>query len=311
MASILSESIPPFVNTQRRTGGARLLNKNSSLQTKDVTQTFANVILPVTKFTAAICVTTNNPWVWMIDKLWVIICHILSLFLYADSLFILRRAATLSTGTVMTPDSDTWEKTASFYTSEKAWTFNLSVLHAGKENACLFIPLGQCAFNSYHQFISVFFHFRYLHHHQGGYCFKRLLPHVLFCLTASFSWGWCVALRCMCKNLFEMHKQQGGRKCLASNHSRHPGSQLCAELFSNSRHWSLKVSTRYNRHPITQGGSGRVQEVQLAAPRSTEGVTDNQHGERERKVWGGGGETEIRNGRRQRSGVCACVRVYI
>lgn len=44
---------------------------------------------------------------------------------------------------------------------------------------------------------------------------------------------------------------------------------------------------------MTQGGSGGVQEVQLGAPRSTEGVTDNQHEERARKKWGGGGESEI------------------
>lgn len=61
----------------------------------------------MTKFTAAICVTTNIPWVWMIDKLRVIICHILSLFLYADSLFVPEYAARLSAGTAMTPDSDT------------------------------------------------------------------------------------------------------------------------------------------------------------------------------------------------------------
>lgn len=30
---------------------------------------------------------------------------------------------------------------------------------------------------------------------------------------------------------------------------------------------------------MTRGGGGGVQEVQLAAPRSTGGVTDNQHGE--------------------------------
>lgn len=44
---------------------------------------------------------------------------------------------------------------------------------------------------------------------------------------------------------------------------------------------------------MTQGGSGEVQEVQLTAPRSTKGVTDNQHEERARKKWGGGGESEI------------------
>lgn len=41
-------------------------------------QTFANVIL---HDYAAIYVTTNDPWVWMIDKLRVIICHVLSLSL--------------------------------------------------------------------------------------------------------------------------------------------------------------------------------------------------------------------------------------
>ena len=56
-------------NRHKRAGVAGSWNKNSSLHAEDVTQTFANVTFPVTKFTAAICVTTNNPWVWMIDKL--------------------------------------------------------------------------------------------------------------------------------------------------------------------------------------------------------------------------------------------------
>ncbi len=56
-------------NTHRGAGVTGCWNKNSSLHAEDATQTFANVIFPVTKFAAAICVTTNNPWVWMIDKL--------------------------------------------------------------------------------------------------------------------------------------------------------------------------------------------------------------------------------------------------
>lgn len=55
---------------------------------------------------------------------------------------------------------------------------------------------------------------------------------------------------------------------------------LCAELFGNFCHWSLKGGIRHNRHPIKQEGNGGVQEGQLAGPRSTEGLTDNQHGGR-------------------------------
>lgn len=91
-----------------------------------------------------------------------------------------------------------------------------------------------------------------------------------------------------------MHKQQAAQ-VPRIDHRRHAGSQLCAELFSNSPHWSLKVSPRHNRHPMTRGGSGGVQEVQLAAPRSTGGVTDNQHGGRERKELGGRGGEKDRN----------------
>lgn len=86
-------------------------------------------------------------------------------------------------------------------------------------------------------------------------------------------------------------KKQQAAKVPGIDPSGHPGSQLCVELFSNSPHWSLQVSTRHNRHPMTQGGSGGVQEVQLAAPRSTGWVTDNQHGGGERKELGGGKET--------------------
>lgn len=62
-------NFPPVFNAQQRSGGADLFNKNSSVHRENLTQTFANVIFPVTNFTGAICVTTNNPWVWMIDKL--------------------------------------------------------------------------------------------------------------------------------------------------------------------------------------------------------------------------------------------------
>ena len=56
----------------------------------------------MTKFTAAISPTINNPWVRMTDKLWVIF-HNLSLFLYADSVD--AETAVLSARMVMTPDS--------------------------------------------------------------------------------------------------------------------------------------------------------------------------------------------------------------
>lgn len=52
---------------------------------------------------------------------------------------------------------------------------------------------------------------------------------------------------------FEMHKQQASKSAW---HRPEPPSwhQPWAELFSNSPHWSLKVSTRHNRHPMTRGG---------------------------------------------------------
>lgn len=181
-----------------------MLNKNSSLHTEDVTQTFANVIFPVTKFTAAIYVTTNNPWVSMIDKLWVIICHILSLFLYANSLFIRKHAATLSAGTTMTPDSDTWEETASFLYEWKGLNFQLQCFaHWRKEN--VFIPLGRCCFDSYYQLTSAFFQFGYHHYHQGRYCFWEAAATCAFRLTVHFS---------MCEPPFEMHKQQSRKSAM-------------------------------------------------------------------------------------------------
>lgn len=91
--------------------------------------------------------------------------------------------------------------------------------------------------------------------------------------------------------VLKLHKRQAVEKI--KNNSGTPGTQLCMGLFSNSCHWSLKVSTCHHRHPATQGGSRGAREVQLTGPRSTEGVTDDQHEERARKKGGGGGESEI------------------
>lgn len=58
MASILRSSAAESVNSQKRASGAdgRDREKKKTLP-EDITLTFANVIFPLTKFIAAICVT--------------------------------------------------------------------------------------------------------------------------------------------------------------------------------------------------------------------------------------------------------------
>lgn len=261
---------------------------------------FANVISVVTKFTAVICVTTNNPWVRMIDKLWVIICHILQLFLYASSPFILKQAETLSTGT----RDDSWQRhmrgdiILSQVKRFKLFQYKAPAQREGKSTR-LFIPLGRCGFDLHHQLISAFFfHFGYLHYHYGRYCFERLSPNSTLQLKTMRGVGDACARSLNCIN-----NRLQRAPCI--DHSRHPGSQLCAGLFSNSRHWSLKVSTR--RKSALHDTRGKRGSARGAISCSQEHWgSDRQSTWREREKSeeeGGGGDRNTKEGRRWRRDV--------
>lgn len=133
---------------------------------------------------------------------------------------------------------DTWQRhmreDSILFVWVKRSELSLSVMHTG-ENACLVILLG--LFNSQYQLISGSFFVILDIFIRHSFTLKGCC-HMFFLPKSTLQLKMIAAMWRMCKNSFEVHKQQA-TKVHFIDHRRHPGSQLCVELFSNSCHWSL------------------------------------------------------------------------